>query len=247
MNRAEQRAATAKKREARRQKAAAQAAAAEAARVARQRKERLVVGSVVTAVIALIVAVVWWNVRDTGPVAVPRNVVDDYALAVGDPDAPNEVTIHEDFLCPACASFEAESNELLSQAAAEGKVLVKYYPLNFLSRFGDYSKRSANALAVVLDAEGPEVAKAFHDSLFADQPAENGDKPDDDWLVQKAVAAGADEDAVRPGIEDRKFEDWVQEASEAASKRGVKVTPTITVKGQAWPRGAIADLMARLS
>ncbi|MFC6153589.1 DsbA family protein [Nocardioides yefusunii] len=246
-SRAEDKAAAAQRREARKQKAAAQAAAAEAARVARQRKERITVGAIVAVVLALVVGVAWWAVRDSGPVAAPKNVVDSYALAVGDPDAEHVVEIHEDFLCPACAWFEGETNEDLTAAAEAGKVYVKYLPINFLSRFGDYSERATNAFAVVLDAAGPEVAKTFHDSLFAAQPAENGNKPDDDWLVEKAVAAGADEDAVRDGIEEMAFEGWVAEATDAASKAGIRSTPTVVVDGTVLENNDPSTLMGMIN
>lgn len=246
-SRADDKANAAKRREARKQKAAAQAAAAEAARQARQRKERLAVGGIVAVVLALVVAFVWYAVRDGEPAAAPRNVVDSYALAVGDPEAEHVVEIHSDFLCPACAWFEGQTSEPLQTAADEGKVYVKYNLINFLSRYGDYSERATNAFAVVLDAAGPEVAKTFHDDLFASQPSEDGDKPDDDWFVEKAVEAGATEADVRPGIEDMAFEDWVAEATDAASRAGIRSTPTVKVDGAVLENNDPATLMGLIN
>ena len=243
-SRAEEKAAAAQRREARKEKAAKQAAALAAARARRKRREQLTVGGIVAVVLVLLAGIVWWNVRDTGPVDAPANVVDGYALAVGDPDAEHEVTIYEDFLCPACGDFEKSANVPLSDAAQAGKVYVKYYPFELLTGFDDYSRRALNALAVVLDESGPDVAKEFHDALYAAQPAEGGEMPDDDWLVQKAAEAGADADAVRPGIEDMAFGEWVDETTDHASKEGVRATPTILVDGQVWENtGDIASLM----
>lgn len=245
--RAEEKAAAAQKRSARKEKAAAQAAAAEAARQAKQRKERLVTGGVVAAVIAVIVALVWWNVRDTGPVAAPQGISADHALVIGSEDAAHEIQVYEDFLCPACASLESATAAPFQAAADAGKARIKYYPLNFLSRLGDYSERATNAFAVVLDVEGAETAKKFHDLLFANQPSETAARPDNDWLVEKAVEAGADEDAVRPGIEDGTFNDWVEEATDAGSKAGVRATPTVKLDGQDWSTGDIAGLMEAIN
>jgi protein-disulfide isomerase len=234
-SRTDEREAAAAKRAARHERKE-RAAAAEAARQkARKRKERLSIAGVALAVLLVIGGITFWQLNESDKRAnaeVPANAVDDYALAIGDPEAPHTLEIYEDFLCPACGGFEAISKDTLAQAAEDGKVYVKYLPFELLSDFGDYSKESANAFAVVLDTHGPEVAKKFHDELFADQPAENGDKPGSDWLVDKAVQAGAEEDQVRPGIEDMKFEYWVENATKnALDGNDVAGTPTIRLDG----------------
>ena len=100
-----------------------------------------------------------------------------------------------------------------------------------------------NALAVVLDASGPEVAKAFHDELYADQPEESGPYPSNDWLVQKAVAAGAQESDVRDGIENLSMEKWANDATdEALNGAGVKGTPTVLVDGKVVNAGSMDEL-----
>ena len=92
---------------------------------------------------------------------------------------------------------------------------------------------------MVLEAAGPEVAKEFHDLLFEDQPAE--DDPDshctDDELVDLAVEAGATEADVRDGIEDLAYEDWVDDATEAAVDANVEGTPTIVLDGEPFADG----------
>ena len=236
-SRAEQKAATAAKREARREKAARQAAALAAERKARQRKERLVVGGVVFALLAVIaLGTVWALNRGPGEetAAPPKGAVDEFALAIGDEDAPNTVEVYLDFECGVCAQWEAQSAAALAQAAEEGQVRVKYLPVKYLNRVDGFSERAANAMAVVFEAAGPEVAITFQESLFAQQPTSRRDNNDDDWLVEKAVAAGAEEDDVRPGIEDRAFAKWVDNATEAASKRGVRGTPTVFLNGDVF-------------
>lgn len=249
-SRAEERAAAQARRTARQEKAARAAAVLKAKQQARKRRERLIVAGVVVALLAIIGGGLWWQsernaAREAAPD--PAGAVDGYALAIGEPDAPHTVEIYEDFLCPACAQFEAMANDTLEQAAEDGKAYVKYLPFELLDDYGDYSKRSANAFAVVLDRSGPEVAKEFHDLLFAEQPSEAGDKPDDDWLVEKAVEAGAEESEVREGIEELEFEHWVSKATEnALDDEGVPGTPTIRLDGEDVPGDTLDQMLSNL-
>jgi len=166
----------------------------------------------------------------------------DHGIALGDPDAPRQVVIYEDFLCPYCGQLESASSDELARLADEGKVYVDYRPFQLLSF--DYSRDSVNAFAVVLDAAGPDVAKEFHDLLFADQPSEAGPFPDSDWFVDKAVEAGADEDDVRAGIEDGEMEDWVADATDAAIAAGINSTPVVLLDGEIYQDGRTMEELA---
>lgn len=224
----------------------AQAAQREQARKERLR-EWLIVGSVITVVAALILgvfllqggdeidedaAVPGSGQSDVAPAELPGEVTEDYGIAFGDPDAEHRVVIYEDFICPFCGALEESTSADLTALAASGDVVVEYRAINLLTRFGDYSERAANAFAVVMDAAGPVAAKEFHDTLFAEQPSESGPFLSDDRLVELAVASGAEESAVRPGIEDLSFGDWVNNATIAASDAEVQSTPTVLVDGE---------------
>ncbi|MCW2850621.1 MAG: oxidoreductase [Nocardioides sp.] len=221
----------------------AQARAERAAEMVRQqqaaerRRNLLVVASVVVAMV-LIVGVLFF-------INASRNSADDidaapagkseWGLTIGDADAPHDVIIYEDFLCPFCGQLERESGEDLNRLAEEGKVQVEYRPYNLLQ--SDYSVAAANAFAVLLETSGPEVAKKFHDLIYADQPSESGEQPGTDWLLEKAVEAGADEAAVKPGIEGLTEKDWVEGATKAANDAGVQGTPTILLDGEMFQDG----------
>lgn len=212
--------------------------------VAERRRNLLVVASVVLAM-ALIVGVVFFvnASRDSSDDidAAPAGS-SEYGLTMGEADAPREVVIYEDFLCPYCGQLERASDEDLNRLAEEGKVRVEYRPFNLLQN--DYSLGAANALAVVLEESGPDVAKEFHGLLFEDQPEESAELPDADWLVEKAVEAGADEDAVRPGIEGLTHRDWVDGATQAAQDAGVQGTPTILLDGEPFQEGRSMEEVA---
>ncbi|WP_052336383.1 DsbA family protein [Nocardioides alkalitolerans] len=245
---------------------------AQAAQREQARKERLrewtIVGSVIAVVAALIIGVVLLQGGDeidpdaavpgsgqsessadpgaTDPTApatdLPGEVTEDYGIAFGDPDAEHRVVIYEDFICPFCGALEAETSDDLTALAASGDIVVEYRAFNLLTRFGDYSERAANAFAVVMDAAGPAAAKEFHDALFEEQPSESGPYLSDDDLVDLAVAAGAEESAVRPGIEDLSFGDWVSNATIAAEDNDVTGTPTVLVDGESIGGQTVADL-----
>lgn len=247
-SRAEQRDATAAKREARREKAARQAEALKAQQAASKRKERLIVGGVVAAVLLLVIGGVLFQInRNSGPVAEPANATDTYGFSVGEESAENQIEIYADYLCPACADFEAATEAQLAQLAESGQARVTHYPVVILDRYGDYSERAAGAVAAVLDTAGPEVAAEFSRNLFAEQPAENGKLPDDDWLVDLAVESGADESEIREAIEDGTYERWTKEATQEAQKRGLTGTPTIFIDGQQLDPQAAAAQIAQLA
>ncbi len=168
-------------------------------------------------------------------------LVDTYGLGVGDPDASVKVEVFEDFQCPHCRDFEAASRDLLAEAASQGQAFVVYRPMAFLNQ---YSVDALNALGVVLDSGDGEAALALHDKLFELQPS--GEIPSADWYVEQAIAAGADPDLVEKGIRNGAFQQWVVNATDAASKRGVTSTPAVFVNGEQVPGNTIEELAANV-
>ena len=241
---AEEKAATAAKRDARRARSERAKAQAEERRKAAKRKEQLTRFGLLAGVLVLIVGGYFLvtNLGSDKPDTAPSGASGSYGMVVGDADAPKEIVVYEDFLCPFCGQLEKTVRDQLDAAVEAGEVNVEYRPLPFLERISDYSPESANAFAVVLDASGPEVAKAFHDLLFDNQPSEEGPFPSKDDLVDLAVEAGANESDVRPGIEDMAFEGWVDAAGEAASKDGINSTPTVFIDGQKAEGQTLADI-----
>jgi len=233
-----------------RQRAAAERAAKMRAQQQKQeRRRRLAVyAGVVVVAVALIALIVWAVTGDDKPTTPPDGATDTYGLAYGDPEAPVRVEIYEDFLCPACGALEAEMGTELTEAADAGRAYVTYRPVAILDRSSrmDYPTRAANAVAVVLDAAGPEAAKALHDLLYERQPTEGRSEPDDDELIAWAVEAGASESAVRPGIEDRAFEGWVDAATDAMADNGYESTPSVVVDGERIEGQPIADVADQL-
>ena len=234
------------------QRAAERAAAIRKQHEAKERRRRtLTIGGVIAAVIAaiVIIGVAVQASRDTtGQSATPPSGVSDtFGVPWGAAGAPVTVTVYEDFMCPFCGQFEAASSDMLQQYVDSGDARVDYRVLSFLDRFSngtEYSTRATNALGVVLDTSGPDVAKKFHDLLYENQPAENSDGLSDEQIIDLAVQAGAEESAVKGPIESGKFEQWVQNATDDASKEGVNSTPTVLVDGTKIETQTIEQLVA---
>lgn len=237
------------------QQAATQRAAAVLAeqRKRERRRRNIVVAVVIVGVLALMLGIGYavQTSRDTtGQVATsPAGVVDDFAVPRGDADAPVTVTVYEDFMCPFCGQLETASRSKLQPRIDAGDVRMEYRVVSFLDRASngtEYSTRSMNALGVVLDTSGEEVAGRFHDLLFEHQPEEGSDGLSDERLVDLAVEAGATRADVAQPIEQRKFEQWVVNATDAASKAGVSSTPTVLVDGEIVEGATIDDLVAQI-
>lgn len=163
----------------------------------------------------------------------PASLSDDGGFVVGNPDAPVTVTVVEDFQCPVCQQFEAQSGDQLASYAAGDDVKVEYRGIAFLDRMSstDYSTRALNASACVMDS-GADVWTKFHEQLFLQQPPEGGDGLPDDQLVSIAADAGADEAAVQSCVADGTFTDWTAATTQAAFDDGVSGTPTLFVNGK---------------
>jgi protein-disulfide isomerase len=232
-------------RETARQRIAAKRAAEQAARAAAQRRRRTVLGGIGAAavlVVALVVVIVVQTQRTSSPAdaAAPPNTDGGYAFAVGAADAPVTMDVYEDFQCPVCAQLEATAGDTIAQLVDAGTVQVRYHGMAFLDRASttEYSTRALNAAAVVAES-GPDAFRAFHDLLFADQPAEGSAGLTDDQLVEYAARAGATGADVAQGIEDRRYADWVAAATDRASEDGVTATPTVLVDGEQLDGGQL--------
>ena len=97
---------------------------------------------------------------------------DGVVVAAGRPDAPVTIDVYEDYLCPFCERFENRSGDDLGKALSDGKVKVNYHALNILDERTvppGYSTLAANAALCAVPAG---IWPAYHERLFAEQPAE---------------------------------------------------------------------------
>jgi len=249
-----------------------------------KRKERrnkiLLQGGIIVAVLAVvvIVALVLVNsVRPAGPG--PRNMASDgiliepgfevhrtAGLAAGEEPVPNTsdadlaIQVYMDFGCPHCQEFELTNADYIGTLIESGAGSVEIFPVSILDNnfLGTkYSTRAANAIACAADAQ-PEAVWDLTRLLFENQPAPGTGGLDDAELVEFANQAGATSGEVESCIRDRKFQNWVRDATTRARNNehpqlaadvaangpqigGFTGTPTIYVNGVRYS-GSITDV-----
>jgi len=147
---------------------ARKAAEMRAAQAKRERNRRiLTIGGVLALMIVIVGGGIVVGILNKKEIKAAPAGSSDYGVTIGEKDAPHQVIIYEDFLCPFCGELESETRGDLEELAADGKVFVEYRPFNLLGGKGrTYPIRAANAFAIVLEKSGPKVAKKFHDLLY---------------------------------------------------------------------------------
>jgi protein-disulfide isomerase len=207
---------------------------AAAARAALERKERRrkawIVGATALGVLALaaIIGVVVQNSRQhANPVVIPATATGpDNGIVVGSPHAPVTVEFYEDFQCPVCREFEASTGSTVASLINAGKIKAVYHMMSFI---GPDSVRAANAGAAAADVGR---FKQFHAVLFANQPAENSGGFTNDRLIHLGAQAGLSSSAFTSAVHGGRFNGYVAQVEDKASRRGVTGTPTVLVNGR---------------
>ncbi len=199
---------------------------------------------VVVAIIAVVAGVIWVEQSKTdealgGGNALPPGVTE---LGAGFP-AFTDVTpaegaptldIYEDFQCPACAGFEAALGSTIEDLASSGKVRLVYHVKNFLddNLRNDSSTRAGNAAFCAAD-DGK--FQEFHNQLFANQPATEGDGFSDETLTGIATSVGISGDAMSTWetcVKAGRYNDYIDSVEQASFEDGVRGTPTVRINGE---------------
>lgn len=254
----------------RRDAARAEALALQKKQQSAEKRNRVIVLSVLgLAVIGLIVAVVLILTEgQKTPMEkvenVPTGVVEDTGIPVGADGAAgtsNEgaktLDVYVDYMCPICGQFEQTNSASVAELREGGDITLVVHPVSILDRASqgtEYSTRAASAAAWVAD-RAPEQFSAFHDAMFASQPAENTPGLSDEQIAQVAEQAGVPAD-IAAGIADGDatdtYEEWVTASTDAATSdeslfnsQGGFGTPTVLIDGErfeGWQApGALAE------
>jgi protein-disulfide isomerase len=218
---------------------------AEAAR--RESRRHSILITVVVAVVLVIAVGVTVVVRQAQhdkavaaaqvPSGTPQNVGADLGIATGPATTPAGkrrvvVDMYEDFQCPICKEFEAADGATLKSWQQAGLVQLVYHPVAFLDRASttNYSTRALEAAASVRNSS-PSSFQAFHDLLYANQPAEGSAGLTDSTLEDLAAQAGANRATVAADLASQRFKAWTVQATDAFSQKYTG-TPTVLVDGK---------------
>jgi protein-disulfide isomerase len=248
------------------EKAAAARAAAEAEQRRRDTRVRLIGGAAILVVVALIIGLGIWGSRQNGTAAGSTDVVAGATVPAGvnGADGANAwgvpynhvsgkptLAIWEDFQCPSCAQFETSFGASVVKLADEGKVNLVWRPTTFLdTRFAatspnpNSSHRAATAWGCAIDAG---KTKEFHSTVFANQPATEGDGYTDAQLAAFATKAGITGDALvtwKKCYSDKKYDQWVTNSYTVFGTEGVTGTPTAYLNGTEVKAATLQDMAA---
>ncbi len=213
-----------------------------------ERKKRLLLVLGVLGAVSAVVAgaVIFSSGAGSTPPKDPQALAraEDLSLAVGQPGAPAQVVVYEDFASSASRAFEIASRDFLRVEAAQGRVRVEYHPVT-LSDDGSTVAALA-AWETVLGRGTAQQALALHDLLFDRRPPGEGMAAAD--LVALAKKARVKDSDVLEAVGALDLTTALS-TREVARAAGVRTTPTVLVDGE--PVGAasptsLADTVQRL-
>lgn len=197
--------------------------AEQARREARNRRTAVYGSSLGVVLLAIVLSIVITGAvqPSTPPLAPSKTVADTsggitsangMAIPIGDSGAPVKVTLYEDVRCSACASFEKQYQSAYKSLVKAGTVelLVHLVDLIDNSDGGSGSLAGGNALACAQNAGDFE---AYHDLLYANQPAESTDSfSSASTLIGYAKqVSGLDTPTFESCVKSGKYDAWVKQ------------------------------------
>lgn len=156
------------------------------------------------------------------PKSIPTN-----GHTMGVPNAPVRVVEWADYQCPFCGTFARNVQpELVKEFVAAGKICFEYQDFAFL---GPESVLAAEAAGCAMDQGN---FWQYHDSLFANQGAENSGAFSPELLVEIAAQMGLDASQFSQCLTSGSHRDQVLALRQNGIEHGIHGTPSLIVNGQ---------------
>ncbi len=156
------------------------------------------------------------------PKSIPTN-----GHTMGVPTAPVKVVEWADYQCPFCGAFaRTVQPELVKAYVATGKICFEYQDFAFL---GPESVLAAEAADCALDQGN---FWQYHDSLFANQGAENSGAFSPERLDEIAARMGLDSSQFSQCLTNGSHREEVLALRQAGIEHGIHATPSLIVNGQ---------------
>lgn len=156
----------------------------------------------------------------------PQPLADGQPIRFGSDSAPVELTVYEDFHCPACADFEEEFGPTLAAARDAGELKLTFWPMSFRSEGSD---RAAGAVACATEAG---FGERYYRGLFANAQLE---WTQDQLLELAALSTDPVPDAFTSCLQGQGKAGWADSVDAAAAAAGVQGTPTVFLDGAPLP------------
>jgi protein-disulfide isomerase len=186
-------------------------------------------GPIILLVVAVVAGIAFQSARShtQAPQAAPAHALDpNGGELLGRASAPVLVEEYGDFQCPVCGQWERDVGPTVRRLVDQGRIRFEYHPIAFI---GPESLAAANA-ALAAGDEGKFWA--YHDLLFADQAPENSGALTTDRLLELGRQVGLTSQQFQHKVTDGTYDNWVRQATDQSSQRGVVQTPTVLVNGR---------------
>lgn len=177
----------------------------------------------------------------------PLGVTSTYGLPLAPVDsAKSTLVIYEDPQCPICKLFEQQFASSLRALVTNGKINLVYQMATFiddnLPQSDQASRRSIAGLGCAVD-QGKGVE--YHDLVFANQPATEGDGFSDELLRKLGETAGltgAKLTSFQKCFDDGTYLGWADNANQYFRDQNIPGTPNLVLDGTTIPDTAITTV-----
>ncbi len=192
-----------------------------------QRKRRLIWFSTVGVLLVLIIVVLS---LDPKPVVKAASFDYDNLPVLGQNDAPVKIVEFGDFKCPACKiANDTIKPQLVSDYIEQGDVAFHFMNLPFI---GPDSTTAALAVQSVYH-QNKEAYWTYFDAIYENQGEEKTQWATVDFLVglAKEINLPVDYDLLQKDIENKTYQNEVDEQYGKADKLNIDSTPTFFING----------------
>lgn len=198
----------------------------------------IVIGLVLVAVFAVVLAQSWGKGTSTAAGAPPNATASANGIVVNPgkgSDTTPTVELFLDYQCPVCKQFETLHGATLKSLADSGQIKLVYRTMTFLDNNlrNDASLRAAVGAAC---SDNVGSYSAYHDAVFARQPATEGDGYATELLrttIPTGIGlTGEKLTTFQQCYDTRATKAFVEGTNEAAARDGVSATPTMRVNGK---------------
>jgi len=162
-------------------------------------------------------------------------------MSMGDPNAPVQIDVFEDFQCPACVYYTQQTEvQVIQEYVNTGKVYYVFHNFPFIDD-NSALKASDQAANAAMCAAEQNIFWEYHDVLFANWLGENDGSMNDKRLIAFAETAGLDMKAFNTCFDKNPYKSQIQDDLSLGRTMGVQGTPSVFVNGSLLTPGKVPD------